>query len=217
MYFRATLFKNNKARLIFEVHQEPIGEHQIYLDTEAPIAFSNRRFGHNDKVVIENKVTKLLEKGVIRRSVSLYRAPPVLVPKENGALRICNDFRLLNQHTVRESYPAPRIEEIFDCMSGCSIFSKMSTDSGFHQVEIKEADKPKTVFSCRSGVYEYKRMPFGLVNAPSTLQRIMDDILREYLWKFVVVYMDDVIVFSKNLAEHVQHLSLVKDKIKRAG
>ena len=197
--------------------KKEIGEHSITLTTDRPVAFSPRRYTFWEEEFIEKTVNEMLQKGIIRKSKSLFRAPPVVVKKDDSKFRFCNDFRLLNKFTVPESYPLPLIEDIFDAMAGAKIFSKLDAESGYHQIWLKEEDKAKTAFSCKLGVFEYERMPFGVVNGPSTFQKIMDTILREYLWKFVVVYLDDVIILSKEKTEHEKHVKLVKDKLAGAG
>ena len=116
-----------------------------------------------------------------------------------------------------ESYPLLLIDEIFDAMAGSKIFSKLDAEAGYHQVDLKAEDRHKTAFSCKQGVFEYVKMPFGLVNAPSTFQRIMENILRKYIWNFVVVYLDDIIIFSKDLKAHEEHLKLVMAAIAKSG
>ena len=130
--------------------------------------------------------------------------------KKDGSLRLCIDYRDLNAVTVKDAYPMPRMDDVLDSLSGSKIFSKLDALSGYHQVGVAEADIPKTAFACRIGAFEFVRMPFGLVNAPATFQRIMDDVLREFNWKFVAVYLDDIIVHSRSLEEHRMHLDLVR-------
>jgi len=201
---------------VCEISRE-IAEHKIELVTDKPLAFGLRRYSNMEEEAIEAAVDKMLAEGVITTSNSLYRAPPVLVPKKDGSLRFCNDFRLLNRMTVVERYPTPLIDEVLDTLAEAKVMSKLDAKSGYHQIWIAEEDRHKTAFVCRKGVFEYVRMPFGLVNAPSTFQRAMDTILREYLWKFVVAYLDDIVIYSKSKEEHRVHLGLVKRKLEEAG
>ena len=188
-------------------------QHEIIITEGGPIASPYRRYAWAEEEQIEKLVKDWLEKGIIRNSNSPWRSPIVLVPKKDGGVRLCNDFRALNKITKGDGYIFPWIEDILDTLAGAKIFSKMDAKSGYHQIDMKESDKEKTAFSCKLGTFEYNKMPFGLKNAPATFQRVMDNAFRDYLWKFVVVYMDDIIVFSQNEQEHSQHLRLVKQKL----
>lgn len=122
---------------------------------------------------------------------------------------MCIDYRSLNENTVIDRYPMPRIDDLLDRLSGSTIFSKLDLQSGYHQVAIEPGHEHRTAFQSRFGLFEYTVVPFGLCNAPATFQRLMHEILREKLDVFVIIYLDDILVFSKNEEEHAQHLRWV--------
>jgi hypothetical protein len=164
----------------------------------------------------KKQLTELLERGVIQPSRSPYGAPIVFARKKDGKLRMCVDYRALNKITVKDRYPLPRIDELLDRLQGATVFSKLDLQSGYWQIRVREEDIPKTAFRTRYGHYEWRVMPFGLCNAPATFQSLMNDILRPYLDQFVVVYLDDILIFSKTLEEHVKHIDLVLTALKRS-
>ncbi|TKC13482.1 hypothetical protein FA727_23570 [Robertmurraya kyonggiensis] len=141
-------------------------------------------------------------------------APVIFVDKKDGTRRMCVDYRALNKVTIKNKYPLPRIEDLFDQMRGAKVFSKIDLRSGYHQVKIRKEDIPKTAFTCRYGLYEYLVMSFGLTNAPANFMYLMNKVFMEYLDKFVVVFIDDIMVFSKNEEEHEEHLRLVLQKLR---
>ena len=144
------------------------------------------------------QLTDLLARGFIEPSESPYGSPILFVRKKGGALRFCVDFRALNKQTVKNRYAIPRAEELFDRLQGASVFSKIDLESGYWQIRVEENDVPKTAFRTRYGHYQFKVMPFGLTNAPATFQSAMNNIFRPYLDDFVVVFLDDILVFSKD-------------------
>ncbi|MCO5560169.1 hypothetical protein L7F22_013776 [Adiantum nelumboides] len=158
---------------------------------------------------LKNQLTQLLEQGFIKPSVSPWGAPILFQKKKDGTFRLCIDYRGLNQCTVKNKYPLPRIDELFDRLSGAQYFSKIDLRSGFYQVRIQAEDIPKTAFNTRFGHYEFVVMPFGLTNAPATFNRLMTDLFREGLDNFVLVFFDDILVYSKTREEHEQHLRQV--------
>lgn len=218
MYSWERFSKNNNINLYSKkVDTNKLGTHKILTESQCPIATKYRRYTDKENEIIKCQLDEWLDKGIIRKSSSPWRSPIVIVPKKDGGSRICNDYRKLNAITIKDSYPLPWIEDIFDAFSGSTVFSKMDAKSGYHQVDLQENDKEKTAFGCKYGIFEYNKMPFGLVNGPATFQRIMDEILQPYLWKFVVVYLDDIIVFSKNIYEHRKHLKLVQNLLNEKG
>ena len=127
---------------------------------------------------------------------------------------MCVDYRSLNEVTIKNKYPLPRIEDLFDQMKGASVFSKIDLRSGYHQLKIRESDIPKTTFRTRYGLYEYTVMSFGLTNAPAYFMYLMNKVFMEYLDRFVVVFIDDILVFSRTMEEHEEHLRLVLEKLR---
>ncbi|MGL5706859.1 MAG: reverse transcriptase domain-containing protein [Aeromonas sp.] len=194
-----------------------IGEHIISTYNADPIKAPIYRLGTKTEELIEEEVAKLLKAKIIRKSTSPWRAPVVATIKKNGDLRMCIDYRKLNSVTIKDAYPMPNIDEIFDSLYGATIFSTLDCYSGYYQVKIRESDIPKTAFSCRSGSYEFMKMPFGLVNGPATFQRCIDEILREEKWKFVSVYLDDVIIYSKTVEEHQEHVTKILEKLEMSN
>jgi hypothetical protein len=136
------------------------------------------------------------------------------VEKKDETQRMCVDYRSLNEVTIKNKYPLPRIEDLFDQMKGASVFSKINLRSGYHQLKIRESDIPKTAFYIRYGLYEYTVMPFVLTNTPAYFMYLMNKLFMEYLDRFVVVFIDDILIFSKTMEEHEEHLRLVLEKLR---
>lgn len=195
-------------------------KHEIRTTDEEPVYVKSFRHPYAMRTEIQNQIEKLLDKNIIRPSISPYSAPVWLVPKKADAsgkkkFRLVIDYRKLNSKTIEDKYPLPRIEEILDSLGKCTYFSTLDLAQGFHQIEMHPNSIEKTAFSVNNGHYEYVRMPFGLKSAPSTFQRVMDNVLRDYIYKICFVYMDDIVIFSKSLQEHVHHIKLIFDKLRQ--
>ena len=158
---------------------------------------------------IKKQIKELLDRGYIRPSSSPWGSPVLLVEKKDGSLRMVVDYRGLNEVTIKNKYPLPMINDLFDQLQGAKVFSTIDLRSGYHQLKIQEQDIPKTTFTTRYGLYEYTVMSFGLTNAPAYFMNMMNKVFMEFLDKFVVVFIDDILVYSKNEEEHKEHLRLV--------
>jgi hypothetical protein len=166
---------------------------------------------------LKKQIKQLLALGFIEPSSSPYGAPVLFVQKKDGSLRMCIDYRAINKITIKNKYPLPRIDDILDKLNGCAYFSSIDLKSGYHQLIIDKNDIPKTAFRTPIGHYQFKVLSFGLTNAPATWQNAMNDIFRQYLDEFVVVYLDDILIFSKTKEDHYKHVRLVLEKLKEHG
>src|SRR3954469_20322425 len=167
-----------------------------------PISRRPYRMAPHELAEIKTQLDASLAKGFIRPSSSPWGCPILFVKKKDGTERMCVDYRPLNLATIKNKHPLPRINDLYDQLAGSSVFSKMDLRLGYHQIRIRNEGIPKTAFTTRYGLYEYTVMSFGLTNAPATFSRLMNSIFMEYLDKFVVVYLDDILIYSKNEEEH---------------
>jgi hypothetical protein len=158
---------------------------------------------------LKEHIKELLEKGFIRPTSSPWGAPVIIVPKKDGTQRLCMDYHALNEVTTKNKYPLPRIDDLFDQLRGVCAFSKIDLQSGYHQLKIQECDIPKTAFVSRYGMYQYTVMSFGLPNVPAYFMYLMNKVFMEYLDNFVVVFINDILVYSRSEEEHEDHLRLV--------
>ena len=164
---------------------------------------------------LRKQLKELLDLGLIRPSSLPFGSPVLFVRKRDGSMRMCIDYRALNQLTVRNSNPLPRIDECFDRLQGASYFSCLDLKAGYHQIRIQENDVPKTAFNTRYGKYEWMVLPFGLCNAPPSFQARMNEVLSDYIDKFCLVYLDGICIFSKNLTDHKIHVRLILERLKQ--
>lgn len=162
---------------------------------------------------LEEQVAQLLKAGYIRESSSPFASPVLFVPKPNGKWRMCIDYRALNKITVQNKYPLPRIDQLLDQLASAKVFSGMDLAAGYHQIRIAEEDVPKTAFTTHMGLFEYVCLPFGLSNAPSSFMAVMNSVFREYIGKWLLVYLDDLLIFSNTPDEHLLHIELVLQKL----
>ncbi|KAD7479605.1 hypothetical protein E3N88_02741 [Mikania micrantha] len=182
-------------------------EFRIDLKPEAkPVAKAPYRLAPSEMQELMTQLQDLLDKGFIRPSVSPWGAPVLFVKKKDGSFRMCIDYRELNKVTIKNKYPLPRIDDLFDQLQGASWFSKIDLRSGYHQLKVKEEDVPKTAFRTRYGHYEFVVMPFGLTNAPAAFMDLMNRVCRPMLDKSVIVFIDDILIFSRTEKDHSQHL-----------
>jgi hypothetical protein len=190
-------------------------DHKIDLvPGSTPPSKPSYRMSPAELVEVQKQLNEYLEKGFIEPSNSPYGAPVLLVKKKDGSMRMCCDLRALNAITIKNKYPLPRIDEMLDQLHGAQMFSKIDLQSGYHQIRIHPDDVEKTAFRTRYGLYHFLVMPFGLTNAPATFQSMMNNVLRPYLDKFVLVYLDDILVYSKTPEDHLEHIRLVLDKLR---
>jgi hypothetical protein len=162
---------------------------------------------------LKKQLTELQEAGYIRPSSSPWGAPVLFVQKKDGLQRMCVDYRSLNDVTMKNKYLLPHTEDLFDQMRGARVFSKIDLRSGYHQMKIRPSDIPKTAFSTRYGLYEFTVMSFGLTNAPAYFMNLMNKVFMEYLDRFVMVFIDDILIYSKSDSDHEEHLRLVLQKL----
>ncbi|GKV41417.1 hypothetical protein SLEP1_g48955 [Rubroshorea leprosula] len=175
----------------------------------APISQQPYRMAPAELIELKKQLQELLDKGFIRLSTSPWGAPVLFVKKKDGSLRLCIDYRRLNQVTVKNKYPLPRIDDLFDQLQGARVFSKIDLRSGYYQLKVKPEDVMKTAFRSRYGHYEFLVMPFGLTNAPAAFMDLMNRIFQLYLDKFVIVFIDDILIFSPDEESHKEHLAIV--------
>ncbi|CAI5482703.1 unnamed protein product [Closterium sp. Yama58-4] len=191
-------------------------DHQIELEpVSRPVAKPQWRLSPAETEEMTQQVRHFLAQGFIQPSRSPWAAPILFAPKKDGGLRMCIDYCALNVATVKNRFPVPRVEDLLDAVQGARVFSKIDLRSGYHQIRVVPEDQHKTTFCTKQGLYEFRVLPFGLTNAPATFQTLMNTVLSEFLGSFVVVYLDDILIFSKSKEEHVQHLQRVFEVLRR--
>ncbi|GJT12651.1 reverse transcriptase domain-containing protein [Tanacetum coccineum] len=180
----------------------------------SPVFRSPYRLAPSEMLELSNQLKELQEKGFIRPSHSPWGAPVLFVKKKDGSMRMCIDYRELNKLTIKNRYPLPRIDDLFDQLQGACCFSKIDLRSGYHQLRVREEDIPKIAFRTRYGHFEFTVMPYGLTNAPAIFMDLMNRVYKPYLDKFVIVFIDDILIYSKSEEEHEVHLKTILDLLK---
>ncbi|GJX89714.1 putative reverse transcriptase domain-containing protein [Tanacetum coccineum] len=181
----------------------------------APVARAPYQLAPSEMKELSEQLKEVSDKGFIRPSSSPWGAPVLFVKKKDGSFRMCIDYRELNKLTLKNHYPLPRIDVLFDQLQGSSVYSKIDLRSGYHKLRVREEDIPKTAFKTRYGHYEFQVMPFGLTNAPAVFIDLMNHVCKPYLDKFVIVFIDDILIYSKNKKEHEEHLKAILELLKK--
>jgi len=194
-----------------------VGEPATIRTSCAPIKQHPYRLNLLKRRIVEEQVDQMLQQKVIRPSQSPWSSPITLTSKKDGSTRFCVDYRRLNAATEKDAYPVPLIQDIFDQLQGATVFTTLDLRSGYHQMDLAEEDRPKSAFVCHRGLFEFNRLPFGLTNAPAQFQRMMNNILQEHLGRRALVYLDDIVIYSKSEDEHIRDVRTVLSTIHTAG
>ena len=210
-------------RDVFALSDDELGctdvtEHRIETGDSDPIKIPPHRISPAKLPIVQQEVEDMLKRGVIQHSNSPYSAPIVLARKKDGSWRFCVDYRRLNEVTVKDAFPIPKIEQTFDALNGAKFFSTLDLASGYWQVPVAPEDRFKTAFvTPDGGLYEYVRMPFGLTNAPGTFQRLMNTLFAQYIYKGVLIFLDDVLLYSGDVEQHIQNLKITFETLRKAN
>ena len=173
------------------------------------------RLSQPERAEVHRQIEDLLAKGFMQPSQSLYGSPILFVKKKDGGLRMCIDFRALNKATIRNNYPLPRIDDLLDQLHGSTVFSCLDLQQAYHQIRLRDEDVQKTAFTTPEGLFEYKVLCFGLTNAPATFQALMNDVLHEHIGKYCLVYLDDILIYSRSPEEHLEHLKRILSSLSK--
>ncbi|GJT25312.1 putative reverse transcriptase domain-containing protein [Tanacetum coccineum] len=196
----------------------PIRQVEFQIDLipgATPVARAPYRLAPSEMQELSNQLQELSDRGFIQPSTSPWGAPVLFVKKKDGSFRMCIDYQELNKLTVKNRYPLPRIDDLFDQLQGSSVYSKIDLRSGYHQLRVRDEDIPKTAFRTRYEHYEFQVMPFGLTNAPAVFMDLMNRVCKPYLDKFVIVFIDDILIYSRNEEEHANHLRIILELLKK--
>jgi hypothetical protein len=216
---RLTKFMLNKYQDLFDTSKPSVintsVSHSIQTGNHFPIYHHPRRTSNQMREVIQEETEKMLKNGIIRPSMSPWSSPVVIVRKKDGTPRFCIDYRKINNITQKDVYPLPRIDDIIEQLSESRWFTKFDLKNGYFQVPISEKDKMKTAFATQDGLYEFNRLPQGLLNSPPTFQRIMNETLCNLRWHICLVYLDDIVVYSKFFNQHLKDVDTVCSALAR--
>lgn len=211
------LLRTNPQVCTLQLGRTAVLQHQIYTHHQIPIKQRPYRVSPAKQAIVNQQLREMLDAGIVEPSQSGWASPVVLVPKKDGRLRFCVDYRKLNAITESDAYPLPNLTEILESLSGSAIFSTLDLNSGYWQVTMDTSSKAKTAFTTSAGLFHFNVMPFGLKNAPSTFQRLMETVLGELRGKNCFVYIDDIIVYSPSVTQHFLDLQAVFQKLQDAG
>lgn len=193
----------------------PTIQHRIIMEDQTPIAQAYRRIPPYLWTELKDHLQDLLQKGIITESQSDFASPIVIVRKKSGEMRMCVDYRKLNQRVRRDAYPLPRIEETLDAMNGAQYFSTLDLTAAYNQIEVDPRDQHVTAFTTPLGLYEYTRMPFGLSNSPATFQRLMGRVFRDDMLRILLCYLDDLLIYSKSIEEQIERLEVAFTRLRQ--
>ena len=205
------------AKSMMDLGKTNLISHEITLTDSIPVYTPPYVVPFNQRPFIKRHLQEMIQNGIICESTSPYSSSVVLVKKKNGEIRFCVDFRKLNSKTIKDPQPIPRIQDLTSYFKGAKIFSTIDLFSGFWQIEVDEKDRYKTAFTCDMGHYHFIRLPMGLCNSPATFQRLMQTVLGPVLHQFALVYLDDIIIYSDTMENHIIHLETVLELLHKAG
>lgn len=194
-----------------------IVQHEINTGDAKPIRQAPRRLPFHQRQTVRELVADMLDRGVVESSKSPWSSPIVLVKKKDGTTRFCVDFRKVNNLTKKDAHPLPRIDDTLDALGGAQWFTTLDLASGYWQIEVAQADGEKTAFATPDGLYQFRVMPFGLCNAPGTFQRLMEHVLQGLHWSTCLVYLDDIVIYSRTIEEHLARLAEVFTRLREAN